>query len=468
MTSDPTELTIAEASALIAAGGLSPVELTEAYLARIERLQPLLNAYVTVTSARALDDARRAARELRAGERRGPLHGIPIGLKDLYDTAGILTTAGSKVFADRVPPVDAQVASRLAQAGTVLLGKHNTHELAMGGTTENEHFGPTRNPWDTSRVPGGSSGGSAAAVAASMTAGALGTDTCGSIRIPASFCGCVGVKATYGLVSLRGVVPLAPGLDHAGPLARTVADAALLLDAVAGPTAGWSGGRYLAACGGDVARTRVGVVRGYFLDVVDPEVAAGFENALGLLASLGCEVADVSAEVPADVVDLVFALVGAEAAPFHGPIVADHAAEVGPRVLARISLPPPGADEVARVRATLAAAVTSLEQALSGVDVLIVPTEPITAPRIGATGGELAVGGRSIDAEHVLTRLTSIFNVAGFPVVSVPCGFDAAGLPVGLQVVAPRGGEEAALRTAHAYEQATAWHLRRPPLARPG
>jgi aspartyl-tRNA(Asn)/glutamyl-tRNA(Gln) amidotransferase subunit A len=269
-------------------------------------------------------------------------------------------------------------------------------------------------------------------------------------------------------VSLRGVVPLAPGLDHAGPLARRVADAALLLDAIAGPNLGWSGGRYAAACGGEVAGTRIGVVRQYFLDLVAPDVAARFEEALGTLGSLGCAVTDVAAEVPPDVVDDVFALVGAEAAPFHGPILAEHAADVGPRVLARISLPPPGAAEVTRIHSRLAAVVASLEQALSGVDVLVVPTEPITAPSIGATDGDLAVGGRSVDAEHVLTRLTSIFNVTGFPVVSVPCGFDAAGLPVGLQVVARRGGEEVALRTAHAYEQATEWHLRRPPLGSRG
>ncbi len=401
MTSEATDLTITEASALIATGGLSPVELTEAYLARIDRFQPVLNAYITVTPERALDDARRATEQLAAGERRGPLHGIPIGLKDLYDTAGILTSAGSKVFAHRVPTVDAEAASRLADAGTVLLGKHNTHELAMGGTTENEHFGPTRNPWDTTRVPvdrraarpppsrprwpPGRSAATRAAASASPRRSAAAWAS--SRRTDSS--------------SLRGVVPLAPGLDHAGPLARRVADAALLLDAIAGPNLGWSGGRYAAACGGEVAGTRIGVVRQYFLDLVAPDVAARFEEALGTLGSLGCAVTDVAAEVPPDVVDDVFALVGAEAAPFHGPILAEHAADVGPRVLARISLPPPGAAEVTRIHSRLAAVVASLEQALSGVDVLVVPTEPITAPSIGATDGDLAVGGRSVDAEHV-------------------------------------------------------------------
>ena len=217
-----TELTIADAGDAIARGDVSPVDLTQAYLDRIDKLDPELNAYVTVTADRAVRDARRATDELSAGDRRGPLHGIPLGLKDLIDTAGITTSGGAKVYADRVPTADATVSRRLADAGAVLLGKLNMHELAFGLTTTNPHFGATRNPFDTSRIPGGSSGGSGAATVAHLAAATIGSDTGGSIRVPASFCGCVGLKPTYGRVSAAGVMPLARTFDHVGPLARTV------------------------------------------------------------------------------------------------------------------------------------------------------------------------------------------------------------------------------------------------------
>src|SRR6185503_15024239 len=232
--SDPTDLTIAEAAERLRTKRLSASELAAAYLARIERVNPLLNAYVTVTAERALADARRATDEIARGDHRGPLHGIPIGLKDLVDTAGIRTTYGSKVHATNVPAADAVVAQKLARAGAVLLGKHNTHEYAFGVTTDNPHWGPTRNPWITSRIPGGSSGGSGAAVAARLAAGAIGTDTGGSIRIPAALCGVVGLKPTYGRVSKAGVFPMSYLFDHVGPITQTVEDAAIMLEAIAG------------------------------------------------------------------------------------------------------------------------------------------------------------------------------------------------------------------------------------------
>ena len=297
---DETRLTLTQAAALLQRRELSPLELTDAYLRRIERLNPHLNAYVTVTAERAREDARRATEQLGAGASRGPLHGVPIALKDLYDTAGIRTAGGAKILADRVPGADATAARRLREAGTVLLGKLNTHELAFGVTTTNPHFGATRNPWDPERIPGGSSGGAGAAVAAGLAAATLGTDTGGSIRIPASLCGCVGLKPTYGRVSKAGVLPLSRLLDHAGPLTATVEDAARLLQVVAGydpddgSTVPVPVPDYAAALGEGVRGLRVGVPRGYFFDRLDDEVRSAVERALGVLHDLGAELHEVA------------------------------------------------------------------------------------------------------------------------------------------------------------------------------
>jgi len=449
---------IARMAELLGSRSVSPVELTEAYLSRIDRYQPLLNAYVTVTYERALEDARRAETELMAGNRRGPLQGIPIGLKDLIDTAGIRTTAGSRAFADRVPSADALVAERLRRAGTVLLGKQATHEFAYGGTTENEWLGPTRNPWDLSRVPGGSSGGSAAAVVSALAAAAVGTDTCGSIRIPAAFSGCVGVKPSHGAVSLAGVVPLAPSLDHAGPLARTVDDAAILLGALCEQV---PLGGFVPVPEPTLAGTRIGVLRRYFCELLDDPVAGCFDAALEVLAGLGAFLGDVDGHIPADAGVQIFVACSAEAHPFHDEILRTRRAEVGAEVRSRMEIPLPGPEALAAARATLTRIEGGIDAAFAGFDVLVVPTEPILAPRIG--NKELVIGGELVDFELAITRCTAPFNVAKVPVVSVPCGF-ANGLPAGLQVVARRGEEKAALRVAAAYERATPWHDARPAL----
>jgi len=449
---------IAQVAELFDSRSISPVELAEAYLSRIDRFQKELNAYVTVTPERALEDARRAEAELMAGHRRGPLHGIPIGLKDLIDTAGIRTTAGSRAFADRVPSADAVVAERLRVAGTVLLGKHATHEFAYGGTNENEWLGPTRNPWDRSRVPGGSSGGSAAAVVAGLAAVGIGTDTCGSIRIPAAFSGCVGVKPSYGAVSLTGVVPLAPTLDHVGPLARTVEDAAVMLGVLCEqfPPHGFVPPRYSSLAG-----VRIGVLRRYFCELIDDPVADCFEAALEVFGGLGALLGAADAQIPKDAGVQIFVACGAEAHAYHDEILRTRRAEIGAEVLSRMEIPLPGPEDLAAARAALDLIECGVDRAFSGFDVLVAPTEPIVAPRIG--NKELVIGGEPVDFELAITRCTAPFNVAKVPVVSVPCGF-ALGMPAGLQVVARRGDETAALRVAAAYEQATQWHKARPAL----
>jgi len=286
MSKHLTDMTVAAAAHAIRAKKLSPLELTEAYLARIESVNPKINAYVTVTAERALADAKRAGDEIAKSGPRSPLHGIPIGLKDLCEAEGIRTTAGAKFFTDYVPKRDCTVARKLREAGSVLLGKLNTHEFAYGVTTDNPHYGATRNPWDTSRIPGGSSGGSGAAIAASLAASTIGTDTGGSIRIPASLCGAVGLKATYGRVSKAGIFPLSYLFDHAGPIARSVEDAAIVLEAIAGydpadaTTVRTPTDRYTAALERGAKGLKVGVPRRYFYERLDGEVAAAIEAAL--------------------------------------------------------------------------------------------------------------------------------------------------------------------------------------------
>ncbi len=318
-----TDLSIAAAAAQLRSRSVSPVELTEAYLERIERLNPAINAYVTVTGERARADARRAAEEIAKSGPRGPLHGVPIALKDLCDTAGIRTTAGGKFFADHVPKADCAVARRLREAGSVLLGKLNTHEFAYGVTTDNPHFGATRNPWDQSRIPGGSSGGSGAAIAASLAAGTIGTDTGGSIRIPASLCGAVGLKPSYGRVSKAGIFPLSFIFDHAGPITRTVEDAAIMLEAIAGYDAADPTServpvdRYTQGLARGAKGLRLGVPRRYFYERLDPEVGAALESALGVLGSIGASVQDVELPSSETAITSLFGLVLAEAKHIH-------------------------------------------------------------------------------------------------------------------------------------------------------
>jgi len=458
------QLTIAEAARSFQAGELSPVELTRAYLERIEALEPKLNAFVTLLPEPAMAEARAAEGRLGRGQRLGPLDGIPFAIKDLYETKGIRTTAGSKILADYVPAEDATCVRRLREQGVVLLGKLNMHEWAFGGTNVISHFGPTHNPWALERITGGSSGGPGAALAASLCLGSLGSDTGGSIRMPASMCGVVGLKPTFGRVSKYGVVPLSGSLDHAGPMTRSVEDAALVLQAIAGPdsndltTEDVPVPDYLAALSGEVRGLRVGLPDKDVLSGLDKEVEVSFRAAVRTLEGLGVSLVEV--EIPslqrADAIWL--AIAGPEAAAFHRRNMEGRPQDFSEQVRLRLQLGLQlravdylgGLESQQQLRA-------EMEKHYARMDVLVTPTTAFAATRIE---DEISASGRD---SHI-HRFTCPFNLTGQPAISLPCGFDSQGLPVGLQIVGRPFDEETVLRVAHAYEQATDWHLHRPEL----
>ena len=458
---DLTKLTIDEASKKIAAKDFSPVDLTRAYLERIERVDKRINAYITVLPDQALAQAKELEAELAAGKRRGPLHGIPLALKDNMDTAGIRTTAASAVYAERVPKEDAECVKRLRAAGAVFLGKLNMHEFAYGGTSAVTHFGPVHNPWDLARTPGGSSGGSAAAVAARLCAGALGTDTAASIRFPAAVCGVVGLKATHGLASIRGIVPLSELHDHVGPLARSVADAAIIMSALAGfdaddPVSIRSEATdFRVAMSQKVAQLKIGTPREPFFMGVDAELTAAAEQALGTLRGLTASVIDVVLP-PLD----SFAVLSAEIYEYHAPLVADPAkrALYKPVTLERILADGMvTAPQYIASRRQMLLARRRIASLFDRVDVLVTPTTMAPPGLIDAALG-------TAPPEFSMIRNTLPFNAYGLPTISVPCGFTRAGLPIGLQITGPRLGEARVLALAHAFEQATEWHRREPDL----
>jgi aspartyl-tRNA(Asn)/glutamyl-tRNA(Gln) amidotransferase subunit A len=464
---DLSGLSIARAAELIRAGEITPLELTDQYLRRIERFNPLINAYTTVTAARALADAERATKEIGERRLRGPLHGIPIGLKDLFATAGIRTTAGSKILADWIPETDSTVARKLTDAGTVLLGKLATHEFAAGATTNNPHYGPTRNPWDTERIPGGSSGGSGAAIAAGLAAGSLGTDTGGSIRIPASLCGVVGLKPTYGRVSKSGVVPLSYLFDHPGPITHTVEDAALMLGAIAGydpddpSTVRTPVDDYLAGLGGGVRGLTIGVPRRYFYERLNPEVAAAVETALDLFRGEGASVLEVEIAGIEQVWGSLMPIFRMESQHYHAPALAGRPDDFGPDLREILSAPPASASEIAAAFRACDDLTVAMRQVLEQVDVLLTPTTPEPAMLIGQD--TLERHGASESVTEIMVRCTMPFNVTRLPVLALPCGFTQAGLPIGMQIAGKPFDEATLLRAGQAYEAATSWHLRRPP-----
>jgi aspartyl-tRNA(Asn)/glutamyl-tRNA(Gln) amidotransferase subunit A len=460
-STDLTSLSIREASELIRKKKASPVELTNACLARIDRMNPALNAFITVMSESALEQARTAESEVMRGNWKGPLHGIPIALKDLFDTAGVRTTGGSGVFKDRIPTEDAEVVRRLKAAGAVLVGKTNMQEFAFGGTSLISYFGAVRNPWEPGYIARGSSGGSAAAVAAGLCYGALGSDTAGSVRLPASHCGIAGLKPTYGLVSIRGVIPLSWSLDHVGPLARTVADTALLLQVIAGYDEQDTTSEkinvpdYSQAIGTKTSSLRIGVPRDFFFAGLDPEIDAATRAALDVLGKLTGGFRDVALQ--ADKMESLRDVVrAAEAYAYHREYVAKTPELYQPLISKRIQA---GANvstpAYIQGRRDLAEVRRKAEKWIDGVDVLVTPTLPIPPA---------AVSDPHADDILPAVRNTSPFDVNGWPAISVPCGFTSQGLPMGLQIIGPHGGESVVFQLAHSYEQATDWHKRRPPL----
>jgi aspartyl-tRNA(Asn)/glutamyl-tRNA(Gln) amidotransferase subunit A len=456
-----TNLTLLEASEAVRGKQVSPVELTQACLARIEELDPKLNAFITITKESALAEARAAEAEIHRGHWLGPLHGIPIALKDLVDVAGVKTTAASALFKDRVAQQDAHVVRRLKDAGAVLLGKLNLHECAFGASGLISYYGAAQNPWNREYVTGGSSSGSAVAVATGMCFGALGTDTGGSIRIPSAMCGIVGLKPTFGRVSCRGVLPLAWSLDHVGPMARTVADAAVMLQAIAGYDSEDTATQdipvpdYHVALGEPVSSLRLGLPEDLFADV-DPEIQARVNEAFAVLRRLTAETRDVELTIDPD-----NTVQRAEAYACHADNIANHpelyCAETLWRLRSGASITAPAYIEARRKQDQLK---RDVKKVFADVDALVMPTVPVTTPVIS----QLQPGeqGTLRKAELATLRNTRPFNVTGLQAISVPCGFTKAGLPVGLQIAGPPWGETVVLRLAHAYEQTAGWHERRP------
>jgi aspartyl-tRNA(Asn)/glutamyl-tRNA(Gln) amidotransferase subunit A len=452
-------MTISEFSQRIRRRDVSPVEVTRECLRRTEELNPRFNAFITVMAESALAEARAGEEEISQGKWRGPLHGIPIALKDLINTAGVRTTSASALHKDRVPTEDAEVVRKLRAAGAVIVGKNNLHEFAYGASSLISHFGDVHNPWDVKRIAGGSSGGSAASVPAGMACAAIGTDTAGSIREPAALCGCVGIKPTYGRVSSRGVIPLSTSLDHVGPLAASVEDAAIVLQAIAGyesadiTSAEAPVRDYVSVLKEGAKGLRVGVPRAYFFDDLDPEVASAIEHALTGIATLGAHIKEVSIEVPTD-----RTLQAAEAYAYHAGDVAKHPELYQAETVRRIRTGENvTAAEYMQKRRELEAARRNVRDVFAEVDLLVTPTTPLPAPAIA----ELRANADSLrPAELKLLRNTRPFNVWGLPAISVPCGFTQGGLPIGWQIAGPHWREDLVLRLAYAYEQATAWHKR--------
>lgn len=435
----------------IAARKISPVEVMDTVLGRIERLEPRLHAFLTL-NPKARQEAARAEATVQAGQRLGPLLGVPISIKDLILTRGMRTTAGSRTFGAGLPGTrDAAVVRRLRRAGAIIIGKTNLHEIAMGVTTENEHFGPTRNPWDVERIPGGSSGGSAAAVAAGLGYASVGTDTRGSIRIPAACCGITGLKPTYGLVSTEGVTPLSWTLDHVGPMTRSVEDAALMLGVMTGRRGAVD--RYLAATALEVTSLRVGVCE-YYLRDLDPEVGAAVQDAINLLRQSGLEIIEVTVAELEGVQAASVVITGAEALAYHEERLRQRPEGFGPLVQQRLAK---GyqltAVELVRAERKRLESVAAFDRVFEGVDCLVGATIPILPPKIGDPTSIL----------DSVTRLNSPQNMAGLPAMSLPCGFSRSGLPIGLQVMANRNREDVVFRIGGHYQRETDWHRRRPP-----
>ena len=460
-------LSIADASELIATGKLSPVELVSAHLDRIEEIGGPLNAFITLLADESLAAATEAEAEIRSGNCRGPLHGIPIGLKDLFYTRGIRTTAGSKILSDFIPDYDAGVVVRLRDAGAIMIGKLQMQEFGLGVTGENPHYGPARNPWDTLRVAGGSSGGSGLAVAAGLSMGALGSDTGGSVRIPASLCGVVGLKPTFGRISRIGMYPAASSLDTAGLITRTVHDAALVLNAIAGhdtrdpASSSRDVEDFAAGLVGDITGTRIGVPKEHFFSAVDPDVHSAVMGAAGVLEGLGASVEEVSIPLSVHAPLIVRTISNSETAEVHTEHLRSRPDDFEPRIRSRLeagSLTP--ATQYLKAQRARSTFNRQVNEVLRTVDLLLTPTTPVAATKIGETS--VTVRGKSFSPLTLLRDLTSPFNLTGLPAASIPCGFTTDGLPIGLHLAARPFAETALLGTARAYEQATNWHLRRP------
>jgi aspartyl-tRNA(Asn)/glutamyl-tRNA(Gln) amidotransferase subunit A len=458
-------------SRLIKKREVSPVEVIEAHLARIDGLESTLNSFITLLPDQAMEDARKAGQEIQAGRYRGPLHGIPFGLKDLFYVKGVRNTSGSKIFNHYVPEFDCTLASKLKEAGAILLGKLNLHPLAYGATGENLDYGHMHNPWNPELITGGSSGGSASAAASGQCTLTIGTDTGGSIRVPSALCGLAGLKPTYGRLSRYGMTVLSWSQDHSGPMARTVEDCALVMNALAGydpndPTsAKVSVPDYTKSLTGNLKGLRVGVPKEFFEDPIDPHVEQSVHKAIELLSELGAMVKEVSWPMYQPSRALSSTVLMAEATAYHSKLIRTQGSKFDLAVRLRLEAGffISGADYIQAQRARTLFYRQSCDL-LKQVDILAGPTVPITAFKIGTQ--EVKLGSTPMGVLPALTQYTRPFNLNGFPAITLPCGFSKDGLPIGLQLAGRPFDEETVLRIAHAYEQATEWHKRRPPISK--
>jgi aspartyl-tRNA(Asn)/glutamyl-tRNA(Gln) amidotransferase subunit A len=462
---DLASLTLAEAAAKVRTGAVTSVQLTEACLARIGVYSPKLDAFITVAKDQALAQARQLDAEQKAGKLRGPLHGVPLAIKDNIDTADLRTTGGSALFEDRVPKEDAPVVARLKAAGAIILGKTNLQEFAMGGG-ETSYWGAARNPWALDHNTGGSSSGSGAAIASFLAYGALGTDTGGSVRMPASYCGIVGLKATYGLVPIRGIIPLTVSMDHCGPMTRTVADTALMLGVMAGydkldiTSVEHAKEDYLSQLGQPLKGLRLGLPTGYF-DDLDPEVEKTASEAIALLGTLSAGLKDCALPSITSLGNL--GTLG-ETLAWHEAYLKNAPAKYmlpERRRLEATAAAAPKATEYIRAKWEIDAVRRTVDDAFTDFDLVVMPTQRILPPLLD----DLIK--RAHDPAPIDPKVTSNcqpFDVFGLPAVSIPCGFSKSGLPIGLMIAGPRFSEGKVLALAQAYEKTTQWHTRKPPL----
>jgi aspartyl-tRNA(Asn)/glutamyl-tRNA(Gln) amidotransferase subunit A len=454
-------------SRLIKKREVSPVEVVKAHLARVEALEPALNSFITLLPEQAMEEAEAAEREIQSGRYRGPLHGIPVGLKDLFYVKGVRNTSGSKIFDRFIPDFDATLISRLKEAGVILLGKLNLHQFAYGATGENPDYGHMHNPWNPERITGGSSGGSASATASGQCTFSLGTDTGGSIRIPSALCGLVGLKPTYGRLSRYGITVLSWSQDHAGPMARTVEDCAMAMNALAGydsndpSSARVSVPNFARALTGNIRGLKVGVPKEFFEDPIDSEVEDSVRSAVELLGKLGATIDEVSWPMYRPSRAISSTILMAEATAYHKELILKRGSQLDLQVRLRLEAGffISGVDYIQAQRARRMFYHESCDL-LKKVDLLAGPTVPITACKIGRT--KLEIGNTSMAVIPALTQYTRPFDLNGFPAITLPCGFSREGLPIGLQLAGRPFDEETVLRAAHAFEQATEWHQRRP------
>ena len=448
---------------------ISPVEIIEAHLTRIDATEPVLNSFITLLADEARGAALQAEKDIQAGRYKGPLHGIPVALKDLYDTGGVRTTSGSRIFDNFIPTEDCTVAAKFQQAGAILVGKLNMHPFAYGPTGENLDYGHMHNPWNPDMVTGGSSGGSGSAAAAGQCTITTGSDTGGSIRIPAALCGIVGLKPTYGLVSRHGLTALSWSLDHPGPMTRTVEDAAITMNVIAGhdpkdvASAKVDIPDYTSALTGDIKGLRIGIVKEYFETPLDPQVRKAVMDAIGLLESMGAEVKEVSYPMFNQSQAISSTVLMSEATAYHRDLLEKDGHQIYEPVRQRLEA---GlfisAAEYLRAQQARTIFDNQGRRLLDDVDLLAGPTEPVTAPRIMAS--KVMAGEQEVGVVGALTQYTRPYNINGFPAISVPCGFSDENMPIGLQLAGKPFDELTVLRAAHAYEQATDWHTRRPPI----